>query len=171
MTKRSALLLILPLLAAPLLSGCGFTPLYAERGVGPALSSVDVVSPKGRVGYLMQEQLDDALARSRGEKARYRLTMNTNEVRTPRGLRLDNTATEYELNLTVAYTLVETATGRTLRSGVAPVTVIYQSSDAPYAGISAQNDAQERAVTQAATLVRLDLSRYFAGEAAKAAPR
>ena len=157
-----------PLLILPLLAGCGFTPLYAERGVGPALSSVEVIPPKGRVGYLMQEQLDDALARQRGEPARYRLTMTSNELRTPRGLRVDNTATEYELNLTVTYSLVENATGKTLRSGIAPVTVTYESSDAPYAGLSAQTDAQERAVIQAATLVRLDLSRYFAGEAAKA---
>ncbi len=166
MIKRLALLLILPVLTS-----CGFTPLYAERGVGPALSSVEVIPPKGRVGYLMQEQLDDALARQRGEPARYRLTMTSNEVRTPRGLRVDNTATEYELNLTVTYSLIENLSGKTLKTGIAPVTVTYESSDAPYAGLSAQTDAQERAVIQAATLVRLDLSRYFAGEATKAAAR
>ena len=157
MIKRLAPLLILPLLA-----GCGFTPLYAENGVGPALSSVDVISPKGRVGYLMQEQLDDALARSRGEKARYRLTMNTNEVRTPRGLRLDNTATEYELNLTVIYTLVENASGRVLLTGAVQSLVTYESADAPYAGLMAQGDGQERAAAQAMSQIRLDLSRFFA---------
>jgi LPS-assembly lipoprotein len=164
MIKRLAPFLILPLLA-----GCGFTPLYAERGVGPALSSVEVMTSKGRVGFLMQEQLDDALARERGQPARYRLNISSNELRTPRGLRVDNTATEFELNLTVTYSLIENATGKTLRTGVAPVTVTYESSDAPYAGLSAQTDAQERAAVQAATLVRLDLSRYFAGEAARVA--
>jgi LPS-assembly lipoprotein len=154
------------IVAVPLLAGCGFTPLYAEKGLGPALSSVEVVPTKGRLGYLMQEQLDDALARQRGEPARYRLTMTSNEIRTPRGLRVDNTATEYELNLTITYNLIETATGKVLRSGVAPVTVTYESSDAPYAGLAAQNDAQERAAIQAATLIRLDLSRYFVSETA-----
>lgn len=162
MTMRRAGRLILLL---PLLAGCGFKPLYGLEGVGPALSSVDVVAPKGRLGYIMQEQLDDQLAKSRGLPTRYRLTMETSETRTPRGLRVNNTATEYELNLTVTYALVDNATGQTVRTGVAPVTVTYESSDAPYAGIIAQNDAQERAATQAANLVRLDLSRYFAGQA------
>jgi LPS-assembly lipoprotein len=156
------LALALALLTAAPLAACGFTPLYAEPGVAPALSSVQVIPPKGRMGFLMQEQLDDALARRRGETPRYRLTMTADEIRTPRGLRVNNTATEYELSLTVIYTLVETATGKTVRTGVAPVIVTYESSDAPYAGLSAQTDAQERAATQAATLVRLDLSRYFA---------
>ena len=96
--------------------------------------------------------------------------MTANEIRTPRGLRVNNTATEYELSLTIIYTLVENATGKTVRTGVAPVIVTYESSDAPYAGLSAQTNAQERAATQAATLVRLDLSRYFASVPATATP-
>ncbi len=47
--------------------------------------------------------------------------------------------------------------------------MFYVSADAPYAGIAAQQDAQQRAANQAAVRIRLDLSRYFTRQAAKAA--
>jgi LPS-assembly lipoprotein len=156
-------LLLFAVLAAPLLSGCGFTPLYAERsGVAPALSSVNVVEPKGRMGFQLREQLDDGLARNRDEAPKYRLALTAAENRTPRGVRVDNVASEYELDLTVGYTLVDNANGRVLLQGSLPSQVTYESADAPYAGLAAQSDAQERAAAQAATQIRLELSRYFA---------
>ena len=145
------------------LGGCGFTPLYAESGgVAPQLRSVEVVAPEGRAGFLVREQMEDELARNRSGQARYRLTYTTNELRFPRGLRVNQIATEYELDLTVNYQLIEIASGKTVYTGSAPVHITYASADAPYAGISAQQEGQERAANQAAILIRLDLSRYFA---------
>jgi len=40
--------------------------------------------------------------------------------------------------------------------------VIYDSADAPYGGITAQQDGQKRAAQEAAQQIRLDLARYFA---------
>jgi LPS-assembly lipoprotein len=58
-----------------------------------------VVASEGRAGYLLREQLDDALARdatAAGPPAVYSL----NEQRYARGVRLDNVANRYELRLT-----------------------------------------------------------------------
>jgi LPS-assembly lipoprotein len=148
---------------AALLAGCaGFEPLYAMPNVTPALRSVDIVTDPGRSGYLMREQLNDELARDFNLPARYRLNVVIAEVRIPRGLRINNVAAEIELDLRVTYNLVENATGRSLLRGQTASTVFYDATEAPYAGIAAQQDAQERAVSQTAVQIRLDLSRQFA---------
>ena len=148
-------------MAASALGGCGFTPLYATPGLAPALESIAVVAPDGRAGFLVRDALEDALARDKSAGARYRLTYTVHQIKYPRGLRVNNIATGYELDLTVDYALTETGTGTVVYRGNAPVQVSYNSADAPYAGIAAQQDAEERAAQQAAVLIRLDLSRYF----------
>jgi len=157
----AAALAVLPLAAC-----AGFTPLYATPHVEPALRAVDLVTPQGRMGFLMRDRLNDELARDFAAPARYRLVLTIAENRIPRGIRINNVAAEFELDLRVGYDLVETATGQTLFRGAAPVTVFYAAADAPYAGIAAQQDAQERAAGQAAVLIRLELSRLFARAAA-----
>jgi LPS-assembly lipoprotein len=150
------------LLALGLSACAGFTPLYATPGLTSSLRDVDVVVPQNRAGFLLHEQLDDQLARERDRPARYRLSLTLTERRFPRGLRVNNVASDFELDLRVNYALIDTQTATTLVTGVAPVSVFYVSADAPYAGIAAQQDAQERAANQAAIQIRLDLSRYFA---------
>lgn len=147
------------------LSGCGaggFTPLYATPGVTSNLQAVDITTPQNRLGFLLREQLNDQLSRKLDQPSRYRLDLTAEEIRSARGLRVNNVASDFELTLRVGYRLMETGGGaQPLLSGVAPVTVFYVSADAPYAGIAAQQDAQERAANQAAIQIRLDLSRYF----------
>lgn len=172
-----ALAVTLLLLAAAPLAGCaGFEPLYAMPNVTPALRSVDINTPQGpsgylgRSGYLMREQLNDELARDFAVPARYRLNLNVTENRIPRGIRVNNVAAEMELDLRVSYDLVENGTGQVLLRGTTATTVFYAATEAPYAGIAAQQDAEERAASQAATQIRLDLSRQFA-RASRPAPR
>jgi LPS-assembly lipoprotein len=153
--------------AGLVLAGCaGFQPLYATPGVTRALRSVEVNAPQTRAGFLLLEKIDDQLARQLGAPARYRLNLAVNEQRYPRGLRVNNVASDFELDLRVNYELIDTATGKKVTEGGMPITVFYVSADAPYAGIAAQQDAQERAANQAAIQIRLDLSRYFARLAA-----
>jgi LPS-assembly lipoprotein len=146
------------------LSGCGFTPLYAERGVTPGLSSIEVEAPQTRTGYLLREELDDAFARDRGRQPAYRLALKIEEDRRARGLRVDDVATRYEVLLRVDYRLLAQGAGALtpLTQGRAEVSVTYDSADQPYAGVAAATDGQERAATQAAQRIRLDLARWFA---------
>jgi LPS-assembly lipoprotein len=144
----------------------GFTPLYATPGVTPALQSIQVMTPQSRAGFLLREQLDDQLARKLDGPAQYRLNVAIDERAYPRGVRVNNVASDFELDFRVTWSLVETASGRTVTQGVVPTTVFYVSADAPYAGIAAQQDAQERAANQTAIQIRLDLSRFFARRAA-----
>jgi LPS-assembly lipoprotein len=156
---------VLIMLAAATLAGCGFTPLYGRPGVASGMSSIQVIVPHGRTAFLLGEDLDDAFARDRDKPATYRLNVTLIEKRFARGLRLDNTADHYEAHLIVNYQLVEIDNGKVLKTGSEPVEVSYAASVLPYAGVSAQQDAQKRAADEAAQRIQINLASYFASQA------
>ena len=158
MMRRAAALALLPLLA-----GCGFTPLYAEGGVGPSLRAVAIeTADHSRPAYFLRQQLDDELGRDRDAATLYRLSVGIDENRFPLGVRINNVASRYEIALTVHWTLLDAATGATLTRGDAPVRISYASADPPYAGVAAQQDGEERAVREAAVRVRQAVARWLA---------
>ena len=159
------------LTAAAALAGCGFTPLYATPGVTGGLAGVAVDVPAhSRTGFLVSQHLDDEFGRREGVSPTYRLAISVEEHRYPRGVRVDNVANRYEIALAVGYTLTEAATGRVLLAGTAPVNVSYDSADAPYAGVAAEQDGADRAAEQAAIRIRLDVARWLAKQTGPASP-
>lgn len=164
MRARGGLTLSALALAGALVAGCGFTPLYAEPGVSPALAAIAVDTPETRTGFLLRERLEDAFGRSPGAPSAYRLTTRVTERRYPLGRRSDDTATRYELVLTVSYELADAA-GQRLRRNTVRATTTYAASEQPYAGVVAQQDGEERAAAQAADQIRAELARWFADTA------
>ena len=154
-------------LALLTLTGCGFTPLYAAPGVTPSMAAIQVNAPKGRAGFLLAEQLNDALAVDRSAPPRYRLDLVIREHRYTRGLTVDNVARRYENHVLITYSLVDLVGGKVVKTGSEPVEITYAASDQPYAGIAAQQDAQERAAADAAQRIRVDLGAYFAAKSAQ----
>ena len=148
------------------LSACGFTPLYGSQSVTKGLGAIEVVAPEGRAGYLLREKLDDVLARDVNVLPAYRLIYIVKETRYARGVRVDNVANRYELNLTADWKLMDTKTGAAVRSGSTSAAVTYDSADQPYASIAAQQDSQERAAAEVARKIQLDLAAWLAGKAA-----
>jgi len=159
-----SLAVALALAGATALSGCGFRPLYAQSGVVSNLAAVDVVAPEGRAGFLIREHLDDALARNRSTAALYKMNLSLSEARYPRGTRVDNVATRYEYVLTAAYTLTSASSGEVAKRGRVRVELTYDSSDQPYAAVSAQQDAQDRAAQEAARRIQLELATWLAAQ-------
>src|ERR1700722_13216152 len=96
--KACALAALAVAATAPL-GGCGFTPLYAEAGVTGGMSHIQVDAPKGRVGYLMREDLDDAFGHAKGDAPQYKLEMVLDQGRTAHGLTENDTAQRYELDM------------------------------------------------------------------------
>lgn len=144
------------------LAGCGFTPLYGAPGVTAQLAGVEVTTPPGRTGELIREHLDDALARNKGQPPLYRMDLALGETRYPRGVRVDNVATRYEYVLTANYTLVSAATGAPVKRGRARAQVTYDSADQPYASITAQQDAQDRAAAECAQKIQVEIAAWLA---------
>jgi LPS-assembly lipoprotein len=165
--KRALGLIFGLALLAPALGGCGFTPLYAEHGVTPGMAAIEVITPEGRIGHLLSEDLRDDLATDRSKPALYRLALAVDEKRYARGLTFEQVATWYELSLRVSYSLIDISTGKTLTTGVMPISVSYNAANDPYAGVVAQQNGQQRAAADAAQRIRLELATYFAGSPIK----
>ena len=88
--------------------------------------------------------------------------LNVDQSRDPRGLRVDNVAERYVITVTVDYTLTDTATGKISHKGQVTSQVSYDAADAPYAGIAARQDAQERAASDAARRIQVELASWMA---------
>jgi LPS-assembly lipoprotein len=151
------------ILATPLVSACGFTPIYAEPAVGSSLRRIAVSTQDDRLGYRLREQLEDALAWDRSSAPLYRLTTQVEQNRRSLGRRIDDTATRYELTIKAAWTLTPSSGGTPL-TGTETVTTTYAAADQPYAAIAAQQDGEERAAAELARLIRLDLMQALAGQ-------
>ena len=152
------------LLTTPALSGCGFTALYSTPGVSPGLSAIETVTPEGRTGFLLGEALNDVLARDAARPAAWRLTMDLKETRTPRGRRVDATASRYELVLTANWKLVSVSTGAVALEGVTSTEATFDRADQPYAGVVANQDAQSRAASELARKIQLQLAVWIANQ-------
>jgi LPS-assembly lipoprotein len=148
------------------LSGCaGFQPLYSQPEVVKNLASIQVNAPSGRTGYLIRQHLDDAFAKDHAAAATYAMDLQLGEARYPRGVRIDNVATRYEYVLTANYILKSLPSGALAKRGSVRVELTYDSADQPYASISAQQDAQDRAADEAARRIELELAVWLANGA------
>ena len=71
-----------------------------------------------------------------------------------------------ETHIRVTYTLIDLATGATIKSAVEPIEVTYASTNQPYAGVAAQEDAEQRGADEAADrITSIWLSSSFANRA------
>lgn len=168
--KRTLIAGVLALSTLALSACAGFTPLYGRPGVEGGLTSIETVAAEGRGGYLLREQLDDALGHKQGDPAAYKLYFSVKEFRFARGVRLDNVANRYELRMTVGWRLMDSKSGKEATTGNTEVSVTYDSADQPYAAIAAQNDGQERAAAEAARKIQLELATWLAAGKKKPAP-
>jgi len=159
--NRVALIAALGAVSAPL-AGCGFTPLYGAPGVSQGLSRIAVTAPSGRVGYLLRENLDDALGRDKTAPVVYRLEMTLAETRGPRGLTRTDVADYYDVGLTVRYNLVAVGTGKVVTTGSVASQVSYDDSGQAYADIAAAQDADARIAADAARRIEIKIAAWMA---------
>lgn len=126
------------------------------------LSEIKVVVPDGRVPYLLREDLDDFLAHDKASPPVWRLEISVIQSRDPRGLSVTDVAERYELGLKVSYNLTDIATGKVVYASQVTTEVSYDSTVAPYAGIAARQDTQERAASDAARRIQIELAAWMA---------
>ncbi|TAJ71257.1 MAG: hypothetical protein EPO51_13210 [Phenylobacterium sp.] len=164
--------LALALASTVALGGCaGFQPLYAQPEVVRNLAAIQVTAPSGRTGYLIRQHLDDAFAKDHSVAPTYTMDLSLGEARYPRGVRIDNVATRYEYVLTASYALRDVKSHALAKQGQVRVELTYDSADQPYASISAQQDAQDRAADEAARRIELELAVWLATGAKVAAAK
>lgn len=142
---------------ALLLVACGFSPVYAPVGGGPAIGPVHVTEIDGRSGHVLKTELDRILAAEDNGGPPANLEITLQEQITPLGYRPDESATRAELRLTANYILTPPSNGEIMRGSVVTV-VNYQISNAAYGEITAQDDARERAAETMAERFRSELA-------------
>jgi LPS-assembly lipoprotein len=154
---------------APLVSACGFKPMYGGRTgtvVTSALAEVQVARINDRAGQLLRNALERRMERSGGggtAAKRYLLTCSINETIQELGLSKDSFASRADLTLTVEFTL--SAQDKALLSGSTQGIVAYNILDQQYATVASEENSRQRAVEQVAEDITRRLSSYFSRHA------
>lgn len=152
--KQIAILLISLSLAA-----CGFTPVY---NTGSAPSSITVDDIDGRDGHELRKALLQELAPGLPgiESANLNVDLDNELVRL--SLQPDASASRTDINARGRYVLV--LDGATI-SGTVKTQTSYNVPDAPYGDISAQTDANKRAMRKLAREIVDDIRLKLAAAA------
>lgn len=155
---------------ALLLGACGFQPMYAQSGGGPAIGPVDIAQIDGKAGHVLRTELSRILAPENTGAPPARLAVTLLETVSQLGLRLDESATRAEMRLTANYILTPPNGGRVIRGSVFTV-VNYDIPTAAFGEITAQDDARERAAETMAQRFRAELALRMAQMRSESAAR
>ncbi|MDC7683033.1 hypothetical protein PQU92_07080 [Asticcacaulis sp. BYS171W] len=158
------------LLVAPLsLSGCGFTPVYAQKGLAATLAGIDFNVTESRTGYFVRQNLVSGFDSAAAATKPYRLDVKLVENRYDIGVGVNDTATRSEISNSVTYQLVDVQTRKVLTEGSFVDTTTYDASNkSPYGSVISQKDGQQRAATSISERLRNDITLYFHGKATAA---
>ena len=132
------------LLAAPLiLAACGFAPVYAPGGVGPALRDrVTVEAPDTENGFRLRARLEDRLGWA--EAPTLRLTVDPAIEEVSAAVTPDGAITRYNLEGRTPWRLMAADSGAVLAQGEATGFTGYSATGTIVATRSAEEDARER---------------------------
>lgn len=141
------------LFGALLLAGCGFQPLYGDRGVGAAaaekLETVDIAPIPDREGQKLRNLLIDRFYTvSRPAQTRYRLDASINAVEQKLALQKDASAVRAQLLVNVPYRLIDTANGQVVFQSSSRSMISYNILEQHYAGVLTVENAYDRALLE-----------------------
>ena len=163
MTRAAKALTGLLLLAA--LAGCGFKPLYGDRGVtsmADTLANIAVVvdGGDGQVGRLVQYELLDNLSSSgvAPKNADYRVDLTTSFYERDLAIQRDAEVTRTSVVAMVTFRLVDTRTGQQVMRSVARSRSSYNRVASEFANITASQDAQRRLAKTIADDIRIQIA-------------
>jgi LPS-assembly lipoprotein len=157
-------------LAAAMLAGCGFRPMYAASASGQSpIGPVVIDQIDGKAGHVLKAELEKMLRAERSEGPAQRLRVTVGEGVVGLGFRIDESASRSDLVLNANYTLFA-ADGRQAASGSVSTTASYDIPASAYGEISAQDDARERAAENLAERLRADLALRLSQARARGTP-
>ncbi|MHB1204232.1 MAG: LPS assembly lipoprotein LptE [Rhodospirillaceae bacterium] len=161
------------------LGGCGFTPLYGEHSVsaGPGvvaeMSHVAIRQLPDRQGMRLRQVLREELQPHGSDgPSQYDLDVTLTTRVEELGVRKDATSSRANFILSASFYLSE-GSQRVFGDRVQS-TVSYNILDDQYATVTAQSDAEERAIREAGQEIKTRLAVYFVkrakAQSTKAAP-
>ncbi|MCB2096057.1 MAG: hypothetical protein AB7F91_09800 [Parvularculaceae bacterium] len=137
------------LAAGPLLSGCGFQPLYATAdGSAAGLRDValgEVAAPE-EIRPLVMRAFERRTS-SEPSSANFDLTVSTTEQAQRLAVQIDASVTRYNYRLVGRYTLIERTTGARYSGRVTSI-ASFNVVNSQYSTLFAEDAAREKAATQ-----------------------
>ncbi len=147
------------------LGACGFRPLLSQTGgerVRRQLAAVRVAGPGGRLGQHLTTALKDNLdPTSSSEPVRYDLAIKLRNTNSALALQLDNTITRYNVTLTASFALKDSEGKEILYRSKVRRVASYNVRRAPFATLTAKQDAERRAAKEIADDIRTLLALHF----------
>lgn len=162
---RTGFLLLIVASALPL-GGCGFRPLYGDRGAESTvnkLADVDVSAPENDIGRLLKFSLLDRMTDTgyAPASAAYKLVLSPSAYTEDVAVQQNAAVTRANFVLVVPFTLVGATDGKTLFRSVARSRSSYNRVESEFANLTAAKDAQKRTSEAVADDIKLQLSVFF----------
>ncbi len=161
-------LFALSLAGALLLAGCGFKPLYGTDSAGhqPAamaqFAAIQIPPLADRIGQQMRNLLIDSLHPSGAAgDYRYRLNVTIAETVVNLGLQQNSTSTRGQVRITVKYSLIDDASGKTLLTESLRTSTGYNILINQFSSVLSQDDAEAQGLQQIANDMTEHLALYF----------
>ena len=172
---KTRMLIALAAAAAPLLSGCGWTPLYADIEPGAAgeeLRAIKVDPIPERIGQRLEIALRNSLSpTSESAPARYRLGTTLAVTLSNFGIQSQGLATLGQIDAVATFRLVDLQTGGVLLINTVHVANSFDLNPNQYSTVVGEDDAGVRCVAELdreiVTRLTLFMQRRVAEKSAK----
>jgi LPS-assembly lipoprotein len=154
--------------AIPLLSGCGFKPLYGKDSATHTptamtqFASIEIPVLRDRIGQQMRNLLIDEMhpGGAAGDYV-YKLNVSIREADLNLGLQSNSTSTRGQVRLTVDYALTDNATGKTLLKETLRTSTGYNILINQFSSVVSAEDAREQGLQELAQDITEHLALYF----------
>jgi LPS-assembly lipoprotein len=157
--------LLTGLLAAGLLAGCGFRPLYKQTENTDTVrefAHISIAQPEDRPSQQLRNYLLDTLTPyGQPDRPLYRLDFRITESVGSVFVTRTEEITRNNLQLSVSAYLRDYRSGANLFSVSATSQASYNVTQADYANLVSEKNARERALRDVAEQIRLRLGNYF----------
>lgn len=135
---------ILSAVAAPVLAGCGFEPVYGPTGGARALlNNIKVDDPTDSPTYILVRELEDRLGRG-DDSADYGLSFSLTTERKSVGKTVAQVTSRYDILGDVTFALRDLTTNQVITSGKVNSFAGYSATGSTVSELAAETDAYER---------------------------
>jgi len=165
LAKRASLALFLA--GVTLAAGCQVRPLYAPTPTGQTvqadLRTVEVEPPTTRAEQVFRNVLLFGIDDGVPAPIRYRLTYGMSLTSSSVGIEtVTGVPTAYQITATLRYSLADEETGKVVTDGTISTIASYDRSSQVFANIRAERDAEDRAATTLAGILKSRLAAFLA---------
>lgn len=140
------------------LTGCGFTPLYSASGFAHELADIRVSTGPERVDFKLQEALLDGMG-ARHAAGNLTLTAVPTITSMPLGAGADAIARRYSINVSADWSLHRDGEIEPVMTGTARSEASYDVPSGVYGSLTAELDAEDRAINMVANRIIVQVAR------------